>query len=168
MKREQLTMSNGTMIDHEASLRDTYESLKLRQPGYFGGGRTLLTENEIVALREFFAAEREDQAEPTINVPGVTVTVTRSTIDGARLLFVDTQQGVGRVRIDLNDGTIWDGDPEEDQAHWLDGFTFEVTVAGAAILTCGSCSERVGWPTRGDTLRSLVADAKLHNCEAAA
>ncbi|WP_416445447.1 hypothetical protein AB3K78_01200 [Leucobacter sp. HNU] len=42
----------------------------------------------------------------------VDVTVTRSEIDGALLIQIDTEDETGHLRIDLNDGTIWDADPE--------------------------------------------------------
>lgn len=43
----------------------------------------------------------------------IEVTVYRSTIDGALVVQIDTEQDTGRVRVDLNDSAIWDGDPEE-------------------------------------------------------
>lgn len=43
----------------------------------------------------------------------VETTVYRSDIDGAIVIEIDTQPASGHVRINLNDGTIWDRDPEE-------------------------------------------------------
>lgn len=34
--------------------------------------------------------------------------------DGARVVQIDTDLDVGRVRVNLNDGVIYDGNPEED------------------------------------------------------
>jgi hypothetical protein len=51
----------------------------------------------------------EDQAE----WDGMTVTASRSEIDGSLYVIVDTSGApAGNVRIDLNDGTVWDADPE--------------------------------------------------------
>lgn len=42
----------------------------------------------------------------------IEVTVYRSRIDGALVVEIDTVPGTGRVRVNLNDGTLWDSDPE--------------------------------------------------------
>lgn len=39
-----------------------------------------------------------------------------SLIDGAAVAQIDTHEANGRVRVFLNDGTIYDGDPETDDA----------------------------------------------------
>jgi hypothetical protein len=46
----------------------------------------------------------------------IEVEVTRSPIDGALVVQVDTTGDTGRVRINLNDGAVWDGDPEQEQS----------------------------------------------------
>ncbi|MGN6325788.1 hypothetical protein [Pseudolysinimonas sp.] len=44
---------------------------------------------------------------------GITVTAGMSTIDpDVKLVMIDTQEGTGRVRVVLNDDTLYDGDPE--------------------------------------------------------
>ncbi|ASX03440.1 hypothetical protein [Mycobacterium intracellulare] len=34
--------------------------------------------------------------------------------DGIPVIQVDTDHRIGRVRVNLNDGTLWDGDPDTD------------------------------------------------------
>lgn len=46
----------------------------------------------------------------------VTVAVCRSALDGTLLVQVDTEEGV-RLRVNLNDAALWDGNPEEDKSH---------------------------------------------------
>jgi hypothetical protein len=42
--------------------------------------------------------------------------VYRSRVDGAIVVEVETEAGLGRLRITLNDGTVWDGDPEQTRS----------------------------------------------------
>lgn len=50
-------------------------------------------------------------------------------MDGAHVVQIDTAESVGRVRVFINDGTVYDGDPETDEppgahyrgAGWEDG-----------------------------------------------
>ncbi len=35
--------------------------------------------------------------------------------DGAQVVEIDTTEGTGRVRVVINDGTIYDGDPMTDE-----------------------------------------------------
>lgn len=52
-----------------------------------------------------------------------------SDIDGAHVVQIDTTEATGRVRVFINDGTVYDGDPETDEppgahyrgAGWEDG-----------------------------------------------
>lgn len=44
---------------------------------------------------------------------GIEVCAGESPIDGAHLVIIDTLGMTGRIRILLNDGTIYDADPEE-------------------------------------------------------
>lgn len=44
-----------------------------------------------------------------------TATVSRAD-DGALVVQIDTHEGTGRVRVWLNDGALYDGDPERDEA----------------------------------------------------
>lgn len=39
----------------------------------------------------------------------------RSAFDGVRVVQIDTLTAGGRLRVNLNDAPIWDGDPEADQ-----------------------------------------------------
>lgn len=36
--------------------------------------------------------------------------------DGVTVVQIDVPPGVGRVRVNLNEGAIWDGDPDTDEA----------------------------------------------------
>jgi hypothetical protein len=45
----------------------------------------------------------------------VEVLVTEATDDGAAVVFIDTEAGAGRLRVRLNDATIWDADPESHE-----------------------------------------------------
>lgn len=51
-----------------------------------------------------------DQA---VTLDDVEVTLARSKIDGALLVYIDTQEDTGRIRVNLNEGTLYDDDPEE-------------------------------------------------------
>lgn len=44
----------------------------------------------------------------------VTVEVWPPAIDEATVVQVDTSDGVGRLRININDGAVYDGDPDSD------------------------------------------------------
>lgn len=95
-----------------------------------------------------------------------TITFGRSEIDGAVLVMIDTLEHVGRVRIDLNDGTIWDQDPELDVPDMLDGFEIRLWHGDgitAPALECTTCEQLVGGATMRRTLREHVAAAKQHN-----
>lgn len=46
----------------------------------------------------------------------VETTIYRSDVDGAVVIEIDTQAEAGHVRINLNDASIWDRDPEETPA----------------------------------------------------
>lgn len=92
------------------------------------------------------------------------ITFGRSEIDGAVLVMIDTLEHVGRVRIDLNDGTIWDQDPEEDVPAMLDGFEIQENWLGDSTLVCLTCARTLGMSApRPRTLRDYVAAAKHHN-----
>lgn len=39
-----------------------------------------------------------------------------SEVDGIPVIQVDTDHRIGRLRVNLNDGTLWDGDPDTDGA----------------------------------------------------
>lgn len=109
---------------------------------------------------------RDDKGVPlaTVTSDVLTVQVGRSVIDGEPYVMIDTE-APGIIRVDLNDGTIWDGDPEQDQAHWLDGFEIAGELSGARHLLCLKCVNLVKPGTERHTLRAYVADAKLHQCE---
>lgn len=55
----------------------------------------------------------------TEEVP-VEVSVHRSSIDGALVVQVDTTGDTGDLRVNLNDGMLWDGNPEYNHSP-LDG-----------------------------------------------
>lgn len=98
------------------------------------------------------------------------IVVTKSENDGATLIVIDTLESAGRVRIDLNDGTIWDQDPELDVPDMLDGFEVRLWRGDGIVapaLECLTCGQMVGGATMRRTLREHVAAAKQHNesCE---
>lgn len=95
------------------------------------------------------------------------VHLSRSLVDGVPYLQIDTCEP-GSVRVDLNDGNIWDGDPEEDVPALLDGFAVALGTCktnGSSdftypILTCTYCREAL---TQGPAkLRAYVAAARAH------
>ncbi|SIL17042.1 Uncharacterised protein [Mycobacteroides abscessus subsp. abscessus] len=52
-----------------------------------------------------------------VTIPGgghVLVSAYVSDVDGVPVLQVDTNPGSGRLRLNLNDSTLWDGDPDTD------------------------------------------------------
>lgn len=51
--------------------------------------------------------------DQTVTLDDVEVALARSKIDGALLVYIDTQEDTGRIRVNLNEGTLYDGDPEE-------------------------------------------------------
>jgi hypothetical protein len=70
----------------------------------------------------------------------IEVSVCRSKIDGALVAEIDTTDETGELRVYLNDGLIWDGDPESttsarkllmeiNSARWA---THKVSVAQTA------------------------------------
>lgn len=121
--------------------------------------------NEIIT-----GVTRDDNGQPlaTVTTDTVTVHVGRSTIDSVPYVMIDTDNA-GPMRVDLNDGNIWDGDPEQDQAHWLDQFDIIDPInEPEPILKCVRCDDWIEPGKIRVRLREFVADAKLHNCEAAA
>ena len=56
--------------------------------------------------------------DPELAGEGITlpeVSMYRSDMDGTLVVQVDTDAAVGRIRVNLNDGPVWDGDPEADE-----------------------------------------------------
>lgn len=47
----------------------------------------------------------------------IEVHVYRSPIDGALVVQIDTTEDTGRVRVNINDGRLWDGDPETEETN---------------------------------------------------
>lgn len=102
--------------------------------------------------------------ERGVQLADVSIVVTRSDRDNARLILIETCEEGGHVRIDLNDGTIWDADPEHDIADWLEGFTVARQWSAQVALLCRACGALA--PVNGSTLRAYMAAAKLHQCAA--
>lgn len=50
--------------------------------------------------------------------PPVEVDTGISDIDGTHIVQIDTADNTGRIRVFINDGTIYDGDPETDRPPW--------------------------------------------------
>lgn len=42
----------------------------------------------------------------------IEVSVHRSTVDGALVVEIDTTDETGEIRVSINDGLIWEGDPD--------------------------------------------------------
>lgn len=65
------------------------------------------------------AAELEEAANAPREHEGVTAALHTSEIDGSVVVQVDTDElAAGRkVRVYINDGTVFDGDPERDGTH---------------------------------------------------
>lgn len=61
----------------------------------------------------------------------IEITVTRDLDGTATVAFMDTQPGLGRLRIRLNDSTIWNGDPDS-HAHTPCSCSMEHTEIGAS------------------------------------
>lgn len=98
----------------------------------------------------------------TVATDQITVHVTRSLRgDNAPYIIVDTH-APGRLQIDVNDGTIWDQDPEEDVPAMLDGYA---VIGEENVLLCMGCGERVKFDEFKLTLRSYVAAAQAHTNE---
>lgn len=57
-----------------------------------------------------------DEDAMVVTIPGGEVLVSAyvSDVDGVPVIQVDTNPGSGRLRVNLNDGTLWDGDPDTD------------------------------------------------------
>lgn len=89
------------------------------------------------------------------------MSVCRSDRDSVPVVDVSTAPGCGPVRVNLNDGNIWAGDPEGDVPEMLDRFTVRHTINGYELLNCRDCM-RVVDVTGAYTLRAYVAEAKLH------
>lgn len=106
--------------------------------------------------------------ENGIHLEEVDIVATRSLKDEALLIDIQTSEGGGHVRINLNDGTIWDQDPELDVPAMLDGFAVALgtyKTKGSPdftypILTCTDCMEAI---VHGPAnLRTYVAAAREH------
>lgn len=70
-----------------------------------------------VHRRGIDVVEREPDEDPQDRVRITSVDTGR---DGVTTVQIDTEKRVGRIRISLNDASIWDGDPEADEpAHAL-------------------------------------------------
>lgn len=78
--------------------------------------------NQDIADRDRFLAARAAAPVASGDVKGtnmhhgdpVAVEVWPSAIDEATVVQVDTSEGVGRLRINVNDGAVYDGAPESD------------------------------------------------------
>lgn len=91
----------------------------------------------------------------------VAVVAYRSDDDGATVIDIETMEGLGEVRVNLNDGNIWAGDPEVDVPALLDGFAV-AEYDNQPLVDCSRCGGAVA---RGRmSLRAYVAAAKLHRC----
>jgi hypothetical protein len=58
-----------------------------------------------------------DEDSMAVTIPGggeVLISAYVSDVDGVAVFQVDTEPASGRVRINLNDNTLWDGDPDTD------------------------------------------------------
>lgn len=71
------------------------------------------------------------------DVPGVEVTTYLSDLDGASVIEIDTQVGVGQVRVYVNEGAVFDQDPEEPGPHGECGFVFRVAGKSHRCVTVG-------------------------------
>lgn len=79
----------------------------------------------------------------------VEVMVYRSELDNAPVVEIDTQVDTGVLRVNLNDGLIWDGDPEVDDAELQ--LSLDVQDDGGMAkhyLSTTEVAERIG-VTRG-------------------
>ena len=88
----------------------------------------------------------------------VAVSVLRD--DQNRPVIAITTENSGHVMVTLNDGVLWDQDPEVDAPELLDGFV----PLGGRDIECIACGEVID--TKTCTVRAQVAAAKLHECEA--
>lgn len=73
----------------------------------------------VIAPGEDTAASQGAAVEPLVAVCGFV-----SDLDGAQVVQIDTTEGAGRVRVMVNDGPVYDGDPETDEppgAHYQGG-----------------------------------------------
>lgn len=78
--------------------------------------------NQDIADRDRFLAARAAAPVASGDVQStnmdhgdpVTVEVWPSAIDEATVVQVDSSEGVGRLRINVNDGAVYDGDPDSD------------------------------------------------------
>lgn len=112
----------------------------------------------------------DEKGSPVITVAtdALEVHVSRSLIDGVPYVQIDTR-APGVVRVELNDGDLWDADPEQDVPAMLDGFDILMPRdEPEPVLKCLSCGEYVTPGKIRVTLREHVADAKLHTLECAA
>ncbi|MDO2394755.1 hypothetical protein QRB38_13140 [Mycobacterium avium subsp. hominissuis] len=58
-----------------------------------------------------------DEDTMLVTIPGgaeVLVSAFLSEVDGVPVIQVDTNAASGRLRVNLNDSTLWDGDPDTD------------------------------------------------------
>ena len=103
-------------------------------------------------------ARIDDNGQPygLVATDALEVFVGRSEIDGSAYVIIDTIKP-GSVRIDLNDGTIWDQDPDIDVPEMLDQFS-----AGANHIVCRNCKTMIDTEP---TLRAQLVAARTHVCE---
>jgi hypothetical protein len=72
--------------------------------------------------RTFWAAQIQEAIDAYRVQAGIEVQLWNAEHDGVRVVQIDTP-GEGRLRINLNDAPIWDGDPATDErpgAHFHD------------------------------------------------
>lgn len=81
---------------------------------------TVLTEDHATATLD---TDKKGQAAMTNPIPSIVfedgnceVHVSRSLIDNSIYVQIDTRENVGNVRVELNDGPLYDGNPETDDA----------------------------------------------------
>lgn len=75
--------------------------------------------------------EPQDDTYATAEHGGLTASVFDSTVDGALVVQLDTDQASGRkVRVHINDGTVYNGDPEVDET--IEQKVYQDSPAGAA------------------------------------
>lgn len=89
----------------------------------------------------------------TENAP-IEVTIYRSKIDGALVVDVDTVPDTGRVRVNLNDGTIWTGDPEVGDSR---------TKGNAIFAALANALDDRGEPAAAEWVRDNAGDIALYD-----
>lgn len=114
---------DDTYVVLDIDAHDGYATL-LRESDHATRGSWLLPEDGWTTAPQPPADNADAGAEPdSLPVDRIEVQTWTSEIDGVPVVQIDTDD-VGRMRVYINDGPIYDQDPNKDEPWWIDPAKF--------------------------------------------